>query len=754
MNTQRFFILFAFCLLFLIVKTSVINAQQISNIFGDLSSLKFSNTTGDAGILDMDEDKQGNIYVVGFFSESIQVETANYTCQNPKSTKYFFAKYDQTMKNIWLKEYIDNSKDNYIAAEKIKVDNNGNVYVLGLSKGNARFGNSPKETINTSGDAKEFLAKYNTNGVIEWVKGFQQGFYSGARDMALDEEGNVYILGFYANVAKIDAQGNEIFRVYFPNGFTPGNIAIGKNTIAILTNIRTSDSDSRYSTKQQGDFTIPRDEAKKGYFYNLDLLITTLDKQTGEMIWAKFVRGKDVEYTGGIAIQNNDDIVLLGVADNSSTFGDGTQTKLSIPESNQNHRNAPFIMGLDSKGNMKWFNTLKVEDKDGGSYSISLQLDKKTGNFFTTRAHCNKSLFWGMYIEGFDKNGKNIKYNTLGIENKQNNGFWKSSCGTANIFVHLGKHTNKSYIYGEGRSFNTKSLDFTNVFNQNKEEYWAKTRFFVAQYKKNNNSNNNNTEVESPISNTNNNNVIVYTLPNFAGRSQTLKIGRHDLESLTIGNDIIKSIKIPAGMRVTLYEHSRFQGKTMVLTKNTSNLISFNDNTSSIVVENSNINNNNSNNNNSNNNNSPNNNNSNNFSFSGCAKGTENIASASESLERQVFNIVNQERKKQGLPAFVWNENLARAARYHAGDMHTDNYFEHDSYDRINGQLVKSCDTFVRISKFGQGFAENIAVGSTTAESVMKQWMNSPGHKRNILNRNKSIGVGYYEGRWVQVFGN
>jgi uncharacterized protein YkwD len=139
-------------------------------------------------------------------------------------------------------------------------------------------------------------------------------------------------------------------------------------------------------------------------------------------------------------------------------------------------------------------------------------------------------------------------------------------------------------------------------------------------------------------------------------------------------------------------------------------------------------------------------------SFKGCATGAENVSADNASFEKEVMKLTNQERAKEGKSALEWSAGLARAARYHAADMVTDNYFEHDSYDKVNGQLVKVCGTFDRIGKFGNGYAENIAGGSSP-EQVVQMWMNSPGHRRNILSGNSKIGVGYYKGTWVQVFG-
>ena len=82
--------------------------------------------------------------------------------------------------------------------------------------------------------------------------------------------------------------------------------------------------------------------------------------------------------------------------------------------------------------------------------------------------------------------------------------------------------------------------------------------------------------------------VIIYR-DNFSGSFQTLKPGDYQVMDLTIGNDQLSSLRIPKGLKVTLYEHSGFEGKSIELIKDTPaevlNTKGFNDAASSIMVE-------------------------------------------------------------------------------------------------------------------------------------------------------------------------
>jgi uncharacterized protein YkwD len=147
--------------------------------------------------------------------------------------------------------------------------------------------------------------------------------------------------------------------------------------------------------------------------------------------------------------------------------------------------------------------------------------------------------------------------------------------------------------------------------------------------------------------------------------------------------------------------------------------------------------------------------------FTGC--GGQLVQVVNSQYESRVVELVNSERASRGLPPLKRVTLLDDASRYHAKDLADDNYFEHDTYDRSGSSLVKICAWSSRISSYYTGWSslgENIAAGYSTPESVMSGWMNSDGHRANILRDTFwEIGVGYYAGGgnyyhyWVQDFG-
>ncbi|NMB28142.1 MAG: serine protease [Tissierellia bacterium] len=124
------------------------------------------------------------------------------------------------------------------------------------------------------------------------------------------------------------------------------------------------------------------------------------------------------------------------------------------------------------------------------------------------------------------------------------------------------------------------------------------------------------------------------------------------------------------------------------------------------------------------------------------------------SIEMEVARLVNIERQKEGLAPLTFSEELSKVARIKSQDMANNNYFSHNS--------PTYGDPFSMMKSFGIQYktaGENIAKGYSSAESVVRGWMNSSGHRANILNPSfGKIGVGYVNVNgttyWTQMFTN
>ena len=120
------------------------------------------------------------------------------------------------------------------------------------------------------------------------------------------------------------------------------------------------------------------------------------------------------------------------------------------------------------------------------------------------------------------------------------------------------------------------------------------------------------------------------------------------------------------------------------------------------------------------------------------------------SYEAEVIRLVNEIRRENGLNPLTANWELSRVARYKSQDMADNRYFSHTS--------PTYGSPFQMIKAFGLSYrtaGENIAMGYSTPQAVVDGWMNSSGHRANILNASYTqIGVGYVvQGHyWTQMF--
>lgn len=134
------------------------------------------------------------------------------------------------------------------------------------------------------------------------------------------------------------------------------------------------------------------------------------------------------------------------------------------------------------------------------------------------------------------------------------------------------------------------------------------------------------------------------------------------------------------------------------------------------------------------------------------------VSEFASQVEQAVFDKVNIERSNNGLTALKFDATLADIARSHSNDMLTNNYFNHTN--------LSGCSTSCRITNAGyswRGVGENIYMMSgyklsadATAEKIVQGWMNSPGHRANILSHtftHQGIGV-YSEGSKVYATQN
>ena len=163
--------------------------------------------------LDIDLDKNGKVYIIGEFRGTFTLGSISKTAQG--ESELFLAKYDPVSGNwLWAEK---------AQGYKIAVDQSENTYTIGTHAGSTVFGSG---ALITNGGNDVFLAKYNFNGALQWVRSAGGAGDDSGKDITVDVSGNVYITGYYSGTAKFGSKtktsqgGKDIFVAkYYSNSF-------------------------------------------------------------------------------------------------------------------------------------------------------------------------------------------------------------------------------------------------------------------------------------------------------------------------------------------------------------------------------------------------------------------------------------------------------------------------------------------------------------------------------------------------------
>jgi uncharacterized protein YkwD len=128
--------------------------------------------------------------------------------------------------------------------------------------------------------------------------------------------------------------------------------------------------------------------------------------------------------------------------------------------------------------------------------------------------------------------------------------------------------------------------------------------------------------------------------------------------------------------------------------------------------------------------------------------GDSGSSSGGSGMAAEVVSLTNAERQDAGCDPLRVDDRLTEAAQGHSEDMVSRDYFSHDTPDGVSPAERAQRAGYPSFS------GENIAAGQRSAQEVVEAWMNSEGHRRNILNcDSKAIGVGLHDLHWTQKFG-
>ena len=354
----------------LVVSFNFLNAQ--SWIWAKSSSGTGGGSKAQSGYA-ATTDSVGNVYAAGFFNTKT-ITFGSITLNNSDSTFYdfFLVKYDGNGNVIWARSGGGAQGNDEIY--NIKTDRNGNIYITGffesavMSIGTFTFANTAS--------TKSFIAKYDSNGNVLWVKkpiGFGN---DRSESIAIDAAGNSYITGYYSGTV---------------------NFGTGNLTSSALF-----------------DF----------YLVKYDV--------NGNTVWSKSGSGPSMEEGISIECDIHGDLIVTGRFQGDSAVFD-TETLIS----NNPGYNQLFIVKYDANGNIIWakrpISTIVTthahvgygvtSDKTGAIY-VTGALQSPTMSFGAiTLTNSSTSGFWDFFIFKFDGNGNPLWGHRAGSSASDDNGY-------------------------------------------------------------------------------------------------------------------------------------------------------------------------------------------------------------------------------------------------------------------------------------------------------------------------------------------
>lgn len=350
-------------------------------------------------------DGAGNIYITGFFSDSATFgpsETNETTLTSVGFDDIFVAKYDGNGELVWVAQSggLNNRQFVRDSGKAIAVDDAGNSYITGAFNFTATFGDGEaNETDLTSAGSEDvFVAKYDTNGLLQWAKragGSGGRFFSDrGNDIAIDNAGHAYVTGYFngaatfgsgeTNVTILNSSGGEdIFLAkYDGNGLLQWAKSAGSSAGDMGNSIDIDDNGNSYITGHFSNMaTFGSGETNATTLNSAGSFESFFAKYDGNGLlqWAKQAGGTGFEESTALALDGNGNSYVTGSFRDVATFGSGETNETMLTATGFSDI---YLLKLDNDGVLQWVigvgNTNFTggygiaTDTDGNSYVVGL----------------------------------------------------------------------------------------------------------------------------------------------------------------------------------------------------------------------------------------------------------------------------------------------------------------------------------------------------------------------------------------------
>lgn len=327
------------------------------------------NVNFDSG-LSIATDVDGNVYITGLFAGTTTIGTTNLTSVGAYDV--YVAKYDSNGMFQWVKQAGGTGND---YGWGVATDANGYVYITGYISGTATFG---PHTLISQGSTDLFLAKYDSNGTLQWAKRDGGTGNEYAYDMATDGNGNMYIVGYFTGTAtfgttNLTSAGNEdVFVVkYNSDGITQWAQRGGGTGSDITYDIATDSNGNTYITGSFLNTATFSGGSSVTSFGNSDIFLAKYNS-AGTLQWLRRTGGINYDYMLGIDTDTGGNSYITGYFYGHTTIG--TTNFVSAGERNI------FIAKYNSSGTFQWAQHIISTGSDH-PYDLAVTLN---GNIYGT----------------------------------------------------------------------------------------------------------------------------------------------------------------------------------------------------------------------------------------------------------------------------------------------------------------------------------------------------------------------------------
>jgi peptidoglycan hydrolase-like protein with peptidoglycan-binding domain len=314
-------------------------------------------------------DSSGNIYITGYFYETVDFGAGNITSAG--GADIFVLKLNSSATFQWVSTFGSTSID---VGEDITVDSSGNSYITGYFEGTVDFGAG---NVTSAGSADIFVLKLNSSGTFQWVNTYGGSAFDVGMDITVDSSGNSYTTGYFegtvdfgaGNVTSAGAADIFILKLNSSGTFQWVNIFGGTST-DVGQGIAVDSSGNSYITGSfQGTVDFGSGDITPSGFDDIFVLKVN---PSGTFQWVSTFGGTSIDVGEDIAVDSSGNSYITGSFQGTVDFGAGNVTSAGGADI--------IVLKLNSSGTFQWVNTYGGTSGDVGE---GITVDSSGNSYIT-----------------------------------------------------------------------------------------------------------------------------------------------------------------------------------------------------------------------------------------------------------------------------------------------------------------------------------------------------------------------------------